>query len=1242
MSRKIPNFYLTLAEIKASKGPEPSIAYCTETRTQYEYVSSGASLIPDDTSILTTGDGGDTRWKGVSGNFVAVDSGKHTSIILGDLDSNLNIIDYLSEQGQAQVEIDSSLIEFGPVGSSITRPHGNTQKDNNEIFFSSRSSSGVDSKFVHFKALPSLDPTGIFYTDLNDGVNGFYYADSMVYVDEAGTDVCYVHAVRHGDESLANAPLTILRVEIDSPNPSIVTEWFRDATYAVDAGGMSGAIETDGTYLYISAEEVGVGNKLLKIEISSGTVVDTTDGWFVSHNLKRYYDSVSGRDELYGCMGGITVTFRKIDLTNWAGGTTEYSLPVSPNTIITDDICVHPDGTFVYAACESVGRIFALNISTGEITEHESHVAFSVETDGTDLYVGGIIGGTQNVITKYKDFNLNYPQYYYINSDLSVDAGSINEMAFDDDYIYGTVWQSDTTFDNRIRKIPKSVLTTSGNIDPSVNLESHKININIPKTNLEDVINITLPRVENYPNLEINIIKEKSDCIVNISTEPYSPRAQFITNDDTSTGAYEHTMGIGVSKLNLIANSTPIYEVGDTGPAGGTIFMVPDGGVSSINTTGRYFEFSDTYDYNASINKWSEPNIAVSEAQSGNLGDGLKNTKEIYDALVADGQDIVDRPVVRPFQHSENGYNDFYAPTQDEIAEIYEQRSILGLGSEINTFWTSTEFATDDTMAYACDFNTGGLVSEYTKDTNNHRSFAIRSFIGSHWRLKETKASLSDFVNRIIVGSNGDFDTLKEAVDWFNASATSNIDILLDAGTHDVADTIEVNNATYNLSIKGMGFTTSILQAATGLTNKPMFMVKSGCEIGRLGAVGSTLANYGDLADENFITLNGLGDVFLFLDNVMADTFNIGIEDTSGDEVLLVDFFFKNMAKGVAVEHSNANTEITDLERGTMENCAIGIDLIEAPDDTFIIRDVVFVNPIGGIAIKYNSANYGFSEFSEIMGCTFNNVGTFLDGFDWTAASDANIVVLGNVGVSNNTPIGGMSAVNNTDGTLCANSNTWYLADLGTAATIGPVTGDFTFTVGGSYSSDVTRDYVIKITAGDPTDPNTFQYSDDGGVTYNGTDLDCSTSPVALNHGLTVTFASATGFTTDDEATFTANGYSVSTILTKFTVPVGTKKLKYMSDIVSRCTVDLTASIASSVNNRTLRVAVVKNGDTTDPVAAFSMRMAGGSGVPVNISVKGCSEVTEKDDEFEVYLNCTSAGNTTFTVQDIQWRLTAL
>lgn len=99
---------------------------------------------------------------------------------------------------------------------------------------------------------------------------------------------------------------------------------------------------------------------------------------------------------------------------------------------------------------------------------------------------------------------------------------------------------------------------------------------------------------------------------------------------------------------------------------------------------------------------------------------------------------------------------------------------------------------------------------------------------------------------RIYVGSKGDFETLKEAVDWFNANATANTEILLDGGDHLINDTVTVNNGSYYLQIRGLGSSVTYLNAATvggtALTGKPMFDLRTDCDMNKFSAQAATLS----------------------------------------------------------------------------------------------------------------------------------------------------------------------------------------------------------------------------------------------------------------------------------------------------------------------------------------------------------------------------------------------------------------
>jgi hypothetical protein len=77
----------------------------------------------------------------------------------------------------------------------------------------------------------------------------------------------------------------------------------------------------------------------------------------------------------------------------------------------------------------------------------------------------------------------------------------------------------------------------------------------------------------------------------------------------------------------------------------------------------------------------------------------------------------------------------------------------------------------------------------------------------------------------------------------------------------------------------------------------------------------------------------------------------------------------------------------------------------------------------------------------------------------------------------------------------------------------------------GDFVGVVDTDYVVEIDSegGGTLGVDTFQWSDDGGATWDTTDVDCDTSPIALNNGVTVTFASETGHLLGNNWAFTAH-----------------------------------------------------------------------------------------------------------------------
>lgn len=101
------------------------------------------------------------------------------------------------------------------------------------------------------------------------------------------------------------------------------------------------------------------------------------------------------------------------------------------------------------------------------------------------------------------------------------------------------------------------------------------------------------------------------------------------------------------------------------------------------------------------------------------IGTGWPNTNAIMLKYGITG----DFAVIRCRQLALGGNTDWYLPSKDELAKLYDNRAIIG-GFSNGMYWTSTEF--DDNQAWYRNFSTGDWGSENKSTSYNVR--AVRSF----------------------------------------------------------------------------------------------------------------------------------------------------------------------------------------------------------------------------------------------------------------------------------------------------------------------------------------------------------------------------------------------------------------------------------------------------------------------------------------------------------------------------------
>jgi len=309
---------------------------------------------------------------------------------------------------------------------------------------------------------------------------------------------------------------------------------------------------------------------------------------------------------------------------------------------------------------------------------------------------------------------------------------------------------------------------------------------------------------------------------------------------------------------------------------------------------------------------------------------------------------------------------------------------------------------------------------------------SIISELGTEINVNGTLIYTGKPIQRIVVGTKGNFTTIKTAVEWFNTSATECMEILLDGGIHLISDTVTINNSAHELQIRGLGSTVTRIHASTGLANKPMFIFKTPCSMNKVTLDGSTLINYGQNNGENAINYDTLNDMYSEITDIVFDTFNIGIYDTIGTSLFLFNFWMKNCIVAGYRGNTTASNLYLDCEVGSFYNNTISVDLLKANTGGFLIDTLTFDNVGAQTCIKYTGGTGNFinSGVCQITGCSYNFTGTFISGIDFTRADgrNANIIVSYNTGIENKNPHAKINCLNNTSTTTITVPGTFYKA----------------------------------------------------------------------------------------------------------------------------------------------------------------------------------------------------------------------
>lgn len=167
----------------------------------------------------------------------------------------------------------------------------------------------------------------------------------------------------------------------------------------------------------------------------------------------------------------------------------------------------------------------------------------------------------------------------------------------------------------------------------------------------------------------VSVVSPVGPITVTISPSTTIRAIAVATNydpSDESTATYEYGQ---------------VYQVGDTGPAGGLGFY--DKG--SYSDQWRYLEAAAS-DESADI-PWDAGTRLTTSATGSAVGDGSANTSTI---IAAQGSGSYAATVCTAL--AQGGMTDWYLPSKDELSAIYSNLAAKGLGGLTGTdYWSSTE-----------------------------------------------------------------------------------------------------------------------------------------------------------------------------------------------------------------------------------------------------------------------------------------------------------------------------------------------------------------------------------------------------------------------------------------------------------------------------------------------------------------------------------------------------------------------
>jgi hypothetical protein len=320
---------------------------------------------------------------------------------------------------------------------------------------------------------------------------------------------------------------------------------------------------------------------------------------------------------------------------------------------------------------------------------------------------------------------------------------------------------------------------------------------------------------------------------------------------------------------------------------------------------------------------------------------------------------------------------------------------------------------------------TGGATNDGVTQSKLYR-WLSRTFVAynGNWIRKDKEAKTNNVYD---VCATGSWTTIQEVIDFLELHMPGPSVIRLSGETYDIDATVTID-LNYPVTIEGLSYGATTIAPATGIGSTPMFICNSEAYFKKIAFDGTALSGYGDGAGEDAIMLEGEDEYFEIKD-CSFDHFDRAIVLTESVQLWLFETDITDAASaGVEVDAvANTGTQLT-ISECDFTGCEKGINLLSGVSAKTNIVNCTFYNTSGQVGINYVPASFTTFASMFITNNAWNNIGSFVNGFDFSLSRDANAFMENNAGMPDKSPSCYINVTNNATATSTALSTYWYKA----------------------------------------------------------------------------------------------------------------------------------------------------------------------------------------------------------------------